>query len=257
MNIKTLSSLKNLPKARTNLLIIGTHNGKFHPDDVLACAILCALYSNMSIWILRTRDSEMFAQCDICVDIGGGKFDHHQSGFNQSRENGIQYASAGLVWKAYGKELIHLLLKKYFPEANCDTDSIFEAFDASCIALVDCEDNGIKIETHCFSFISSFLPLWFSKDFDEQFHQVLLTTIAVLEQLLKTAIAKEIAKDIILSNWNNVNYFHDGILEIPSQTMFWEEAVIHINASTKLTKSILLFFLIPMEVGQLSVFPHL
>lgn len=238
MNIKILSSLKNLPKDRTNLLIIGTHNGKFHSDDVLACAILCALSSNMSIWILRTRDSEMLAQCDICVDIGGGKFDHHQAGFNKTRENGIKYASAGLIWKAYGKNFINLLLKKYFPETNCDTDSIFEAFDASCIALVDCEDNGIKIETHCFSFISSFLP-WFSNnldDFNKQFHQVLLTTIAVLEQQLKTAIAKEIAKDIILSNWNNVNYFHDGILEIPSQTMFWEEAVIHINASTKVNK---------------------
>ena len=37
-------------------------------------------------------------------------------------------------------------------------------------------------------------------------------------------------------NWLNCTYFNRGILEIPSQTLFWEEAVIQVNASTKNNK---------------------
>ena len=231
MNIKILSSLAT--EKRKNVLTIGTHNGIFHSDEVLACAILCLTNSYMSIQILRTRDSELLKQCDICVDIGGGDFDHHQPGFSKARQNGIKYASAGLIWKSYGKQLIEKCLLKHFPEI---TDSIFQSFDDSFIALVDCEDNGVPTAKHSFSFISSFLPLWFDNstdDFNNQFYKVLTTTITVLEEELKTAIGKEMAKTILLSNWNDDNYFSNGILEIPSQTIDWVETVININNSAE------------------------
>lgn len=232
MNFKILSSLTNEIQKRRNSLIIGTHNGIFHADEIVACAILCLVNSNKSVRILRTRDQKELMQCDICVDIGGGKFDHHQAGFNKTRENGVKYASAGLVWKIYGKSLIDLILKKYFPGTNCNTVSIFQSFDDSVISLVDCEDNGIKAEKHCFSFISSFLPLWFNnnqKDFNKQFSKALATTITVLEQELKTAIAKEISKDLVEANWKSKKYFKHGILEIPAQSVFWVQPAIHIN----------------------------
>ena len=85
MNIKILSSLNTTAEERKNILTIGTHNGIFHSDEVVACAILCLVNSNMSIHILRTRDNEMLTLCNICVDIGGGKYDHHQPGFNKTR----------------------------------------------------------------------------------------------------------------------------------------------------------------------------
>lgn len=270
MNIKILSSIT---KGRNNLLTIGTHNGIFHADEVLACSILCSLNSNVSVQILRTRDREMLMQCDVCVDIGGGTFDHHQAGFSETRENGVKYASAGLVWKNYGEQLISLFLKKYFPEAVCNTDSIFKSFDDYFIAPVDCEDNGIKTEAHCFSFISSFLPLWFNNtadDFNNQFYKALVTTMAVLEQELKTTISKEIAKDTIVANWNNSKYFNNGILEIPSQTIDWVETVININTSTKINKVNFVIFPYPdggwaaqcvppsftNRFGQRIAFPH-
>lgn len=239
MNIEILSFLTDEIKGRNNQLIIGTHNGIFHSDEVLACAILCLFNSDNSIQILRTRDFEMLTKCDICVDIGGGTFDHHQKGFNKTRNNGIKYASAGLVWNAYGKQLISLILKKYFSSANCNIDDIFNIFDSQIITFVDCEDNGISTETHCFSFISSFLPLWFNNtqdDFNNQFYMILITTMMVLEQELKTIIGKEIAKETIVSNWNSKTYFNNGILEIPSQTIDWVETVVNINISTKFNK---------------------
>lgn len=240
MNIEILSSLTNVPEKRNKFqLTIGTHNGIFHSDEVLACAILYLLNSHIQVNILRTRDNEMLARCNICVDIGGGDFDHHQAGFNQTRNNGIKYASAGLVWKNYGKQLINWFEEKYFSKTDCNIDGIFNTFDDCFISLVDCEDNGIPTETHCFSFISSFLPLWFHNtqdDFNNQFYTALVTTIAVLEQELKTTIGREIAKDIITSNWNSLDHFYNGILEIPSQTIDWVETVICINDSTKSNK---------------------
>ena len=102
MNIEVLSSLENVTK-RSDMLVIGTHNGKFHSDEVVGCSILCSFYCDNTVIIVRTRDTETLKQCDICVDIGGGTFDHHQAGFNKKRENGIKYASAGLIWKCFGK----------------------------------------------------------------------------------------------------------------------------------------------------------
>ena len=89
-------------------------------------------------------------------------------------------------------------------------------------------------EKHCFSFISSFLPLWFNSNidnFNNQFFKALLTTIEILEEELKTTIGKLIAKETIINNWNDCNYFKNGILEIPSQTLDWMETVVNINAT--------------------------
>ena len=239
MNIKILSSLKNVANEQSTTITIGTHNGIFHSDEVLACAILCLTYSKTTIHILRSRDNEILQHCNICVDIGGGEFDHHQAGFNETRENGAKYASAGLIWKTFGRQLIDHFLTKYFLNSNCNIDYIFKSFDDSIIVPIDCEDNGVTVENHTFSFISSFLPLWFNNstdDFNNQFHKVLMATITILEEELKSTIGREITKNTILNSWNDMNCFHNGILEIPSQTIEWVETVININNSTKTKK---------------------
>ncbi len=237
MNITIVSSLGEIPE-RQNALVIGTHPRTFHCDELVACATLCLLNPHIPIYILRTRDDiKSLSQCDICVDVGGGEYDHHQAGFNKSRKNGIKYASAGLVWKSYGKQLIKLISEKYFSGIKCNIDSIFIEFDANCISLVDCEDNGKKADKHCFSFITSFLPLWFDNDFDRQFKKALICTIDVLEEELKSIIGKGIASSIIIpSRWNNENYFNNGILELPSQTIDWLEAVVSFNSISTKTK---------------------
>lgn len=48
MNIKILSSLTNVTEKRNDILTIGTHNGIFHSDEVVACAILTLINSNIS-----------------------------------------------------------------------------------------------------------------------------------------------------------------------------------------------------------------
>lgn len=253
MNIKILSSLENLAKERSNAIIIGTHNGIFHSDEVVGCAILSLVWSPNPVLIIRSRDEDVLHQCDLCVDIGGGKLDHHQAGFNETRKNGVKYASAGLVWKNYGMTLIQNMIKKYFPTTPCgfSDQSIFSSFDETCISLVDCEDNGVVTgKKHCCSFIPSFLPLWFEDsvdDFNTQFHKALLTTISVIEEELKSKIAQTFSANLVFNNWLNDNTFENGILEIQSQSMSWLESVIIINEEAN--EDVINFVIFPYPNG--------
>ena len=245
--MKKIEIISSLPKSsdRENIFLIGTHNGIFHCDEVVACAILCLLYGDYkSIQILRTRDKKLLSQCDICVDIGGGKFDHHQKGFNLSRENGILYASAGLVWKEFGKKLIEKYIGSY------DIDVFFNTIDELVIIPVDQEDNCKQEQQHRFTFVSAFLPLFFNNrpiDFNNNFYKVLIATIKKLEKIitnnidtskysyniffqnLKSRFGKVLGKLLVLKRSLGYKYFRNGILEIPSQTLDWKDISIKIG----------------------------
>ena len=229
MDIKILDSFQNVPMD-VGIKFVGTHNGIFHSDEVVACAILYLLDGEHTMFI-RSRNRNVLASCDICVDVGGGVFDHHQKGFSACRKNGIKYASAGLVWREYGKHLIEVLGEKYFPGYEFSVRDVFDLFDHKEISLVDCEDNGIDTngKTHSFSFIPSFLPIWTESNYNEKFADALTATVVVLEERLKTFISDEVARVVIRELWSNDNLFADNILEIPSQTINWVGPVIEIN----------------------------
>ena len=79
--------LKNdLPEAKKPLISpkIGTHNGTFHCDEALACFMLKQLPEYRHADIVRTRNPEELAKCDVVVDVGGvydpekHRYDHHQ-----------------------------------------------------------------------------------------------------------------------------------------------------------------------------------
>ena len=61
--------------------------------------------------VIRTRDESIITQADIVFDVGNiydpehGRFDHHQTEGAGTRENGVPYASFGLVWKKYGTQI--------------------------------------------------------------------------------------------------------------------------------------------------------
>ena len=63
---------------------IGTHNGAFHCDEVLACSMLKMLPEYNDAEIIRTRAENILKTCDIVVDVGGKyepsshRYDHHQ-----------------------------------------------------------------------------------------------------------------------------------------------------------------------------------
>ena len=85
---------------------IVTHNSTFHADDVFAVATLLIIEPDAEV--IRTRDENIISSADYVVDVGQiydkdkKRFDHHQLGGAGKRDDGIEYASFGLVWKEYG-----------------------------------------------------------------------------------------------------------------------------------------------------------
>ncbi len=113
---------------------VATHDGSFHADEVFALAALTLL--DEPIEIVRTRDREVMAGCDLRVDVGfdydpaAGNFDHHQREFSETRANGIGYASFGLIWREYGERV-------------CGGDAELAAqLDQSLVQGIDANDTG-------------------------------------------------------------------------------------------------------------------
>lgn len=120
-----------------NKPLIVTHSGKFHADEVFACAALSILHGGR-VRVKRTRKPEEFSTGDYVVDVGleydpsRDRFDHHQEGGAGVRENGIPYSSFGLVWKEYGAEV-------------CGSKEIAEDIERRLVIPIDANDNGIEL----------------------------------------------------------------------------------------------------------------
>lgn len=137
---------------------IATHDGPFHGDEVLACAMLQEAYADVSTEIIRTNDPE---GADIWVDVGGTyhhaeqKFDHHQvdDPKDLARSDGAPLASAGLVWRHYGGDIC-----AYY---DGPTDVLWSYVDENLVRGVDAYDVGMAQDSSrlIFSeFISSLNP---------------------------------------------------------------------------------------------------
>lgn len=130
-------------------IILATHSGSFHTDDVFAAATL-HLYlkkQKQPYTLVRTTDTEILNKADIVFDIGGvydpeaNRFDHHQKDGAGQRENGIPYAAFGLVWKTYGPLL-------------CESVELAQEIDTYFVQAVDASDNGVDLFEKKFSDVS-------------------------------------------------------------------------------------------------------
>lgn len=79
-----------------------THMGRFHADDVFSAALLKIM--NPEIEIIRIK-SVPKGYDGLVFDLSDGEFDHHGEK-TKYRENGVPYASFGLLWNEYGPELV-------------------------------------------------------------------------------------------------------------------------------------------------------
>lgn len=63
---------------------LGTHNGTFHCDEILALSMLRKLPEYQDAELIRSRDESLLSTCDIVFDVGGEfdanrhRYDHHQ-----------------------------------------------------------------------------------------------------------------------------------------------------------------------------------
>lgn len=114
-----------------------THGGRFHADDVLATAILSKIIPELKVARVY-RAPYNVAQNTIVYDIGCGAFDHHQPKGNGKRENGVPYASAGLIWRKFGFNVC---------VNTTDPQSVWQYVDRYLIQGIDAADNGVMPKT--------------------------------------------------------------------------------------------------------------
>lgn len=185
---------------------IGTHNGQFHADEVLAIAALRLLDPDAEV--VRTRDPKVLESCDIVVDVGGEydegrrRYDHHQRGKAGARASKVEYSSAGLIWRHYGVEVCAAL------GAGDLAEDVAAAVDEMFVAFVDATDNGQKVFGEALynigvptvsSLISSLNANWFEQASDgEAFDHAVEIMGVFLARSIRSAFGFLSAKGIVL-----------------------------------------------------------
>jgi len=126
----------------------GTHDGSFHADETVACALLLLYELIDKDKIYRTRDMNVLDHCEYVCDVGGiyepkiKRFDHHQKEYLE------ELASAGMV-----------LL--YLKNSGFMDKTLYDYLNNCLVKSVDANDIG-KIEGKGASFsqiIANFLPI--------------------------------------------------------------------------------------------------
>lgn len=151
-------------------MLLVTHDGKFHADEVLAAAIL--LIATGETGVTRTRDPKVIENADIAFDVGFGRYDHHQKGGNGKRsfEPFIPYSSAGLIWRDFGIQYIQNVLKELGQSLRWEEIlHIYEFIDKSIVSEVDLVDNGLlkgkDLSPTSFSVtVAAMNPSWFETE---------------------------------------------------------------------------------------------
>jgi len=132
-------------------VLIGTHDGAFHCDEVLACTMLRHTKQFENAVIVRSRKPDILKQCNTVVDVGAVYdadkllFDHHQPEFQGTMTTsiasyGTRLSSAGLVYKHFGMEVI----KKLVPELSAeDAAVVYDCVYKYFVEHIDGGDNGV------------------------------------------------------------------------------------------------------------------
>ncbi|NWY07591.1 MYG1 protein, partial [Nothoprocta ornata] len=104
--------------------------------------------------VIRTRDPQRLAQCDVVVDVGGEydparhRYDHHQRSFTQSmrclrpdKPWSTKLSSAGLVYCHFGAQILSSLLGQ--PEDGPVVTTLYDKLYENFVEEIDAVDNGI------------------------------------------------------------------------------------------------------------------
>lgn len=125
--------------------MIVTHSGRFHADEVFAVSMVLMVEEHE---VVRSREQEVIDEGDIVLDVGAEydpatlRFDHHQNSFTRERDEGIPFATAGLVWEYFATRIFE-------SKGLTDPDQIAYAtkwVDDKLIKDIDAVDNGMYLE---------------------------------------------------------------------------------------------------------------
>jgi len=231
---------------------IATHSGTFHADDVFGVGILMGVFPSHTL--IRTRKQELIDAADYVVDVGGtwdaatGRFDHHQRGFEGARPAhevdgttvpGVGYASAGLVWSAFGTAYV----KAWASSAGHSLDDaavaeIVRSIDHSLVQYLDIVDTGQgDVSPGIFGLSSLIAQLnthWLEEQgLDHTAKASLLETrfreaIAITRKFLDHAISKKVAQLRAMDTVRNAPRLLGGrVLHLQEGGMPWTHVVVN------------------------------
>lgn len=182
---------------------VGTHNGRFHADEVLSTAILKEIFD---LEVIRSRDPEVLKGLDIVYDVGDGEFDHHQVE-KKYRENGTPYAACGLLWRKFGRDVARAFEPELLDE---DAEKIVTTMDEMLIEGIDAADNGMRthatfIPTISLSgIVAEFNPTWDSGESeDAAFHSAVQLASTVFRNMMLQRLSIIKARSNIIDAYNN------------------------------------------------------
>lgn len=175
--------------------IIAVHEGKFHADDVFACAALMLVLGGRAK-IVRTRDPNCIAAATYAIDVGGvydpaqNRFDHHMPEGAGVRDNGIPYAAFGLVWKEFGA-------------AISGSPEIAARVEQKLVAPIDADDNGVSLVQSTnpiapyglHNFLYTYRPTW--KEDPETYDRSFGEVVAIAKRIIEREVT--IARDSLLA----------------------------------------------------------
>lgn len=220
-----------------------THSGTFHADEIMATCILLNQFGNLKI----CRTTNVTNEKAFVYDIGFGPYDHHGLDFEEVRDNGIKYASSGLIWREFGKSIIERLRIK-------DIDNVFESIDKNIILDIDRDDNGqalknepeIKMQ-NIPNIVGNFNPAWndLSKE-NECFLKALTVVNEIFNNIIKNMVAKEEARQLVEEK---IKQSENGIL-ILDKYMPWKDIVL--SSKNEKAKEIL-YAIFPSKRGGYNV----
>lgn len=220
-------------------MIIGTHHGKFHADEVVAIAILRQLDPGAKV--IRSRDPLVLERCDIVVDVNRSKYDHHTTD-KQYRDNGIPFASAGLVWRDFGEEVV----RRFGADEHWQT--ILTNIDEKLIQAVDAIDNGVDLDRDSrmkslSELIGSFNPPWNQDtDDDAPFEDAVLFASRILGNYIRSEVSRIDAAGIVKVAYESRK---NPALLILSQFCPWSDTLLELDTLEEVK-----FVVFPEKTGQ-------
>ncbi len=155
-------------------LVLATHSGKFHCDEVFAYAVLRLALGLHEVGrdhvLLRTRKPDLIETANIVFDVGSlydveaNRFDHHQRGA-PLRPDGTPFSSAGLIWQVFGARAVTALLQPAAAEPFAA--AITAELDDTLVRRIDEIDNGVSASgpvirdtLNLATLIGDFNPTW-------------------------------------------------------------------------------------------------
>lgn len=220
-----------------------THSGTFHADEVMSTVLLLNKFDTIKLY----RTNNVNNNGAFVYDIGFGEFDHHGIDFDKKRENGIKYASCGLIWKKYGREIISKL------NIN-NVDDFIQSIDKNLIMDIDRDDNGQSLDVEIPfkiqsipSLISAFNPSWDDLSSENScFLNAVNFANTIFNNIIDKMVSKENARLIVEEK---IEESKDGIL-ILDRYMPWKDIVL---SSSNPKAMDILFAIFPSKRGGYNI----